>query len=319
MNSTVFQMSVTPRIGLQPSDHEHLREFDPGIKVILAVLITESIITCVGNALTIIVVCRDSALRTMGNMHITSLASADLIAGLTASFGVVWFINEHVGTFLSTNKFCCLLWYILFFVSFAASLFSMTLIAMDRWIFITYPLRYYIWITPLKTTFFIGSAWIAAMLFGLLSIAFNTFDTVAVCCTQAATSQAYLTYGIGIILFGSCAISFVFYFKIFLIAKKQKCSIAQSAIGDRVKYRSSYKQIKIMFLICCISLFCWIPFYIENLPHVPAISYEASNLTMCLALLNSCANFFLYSAKNAAFRKSFLKLLPRFQHRVDGT
>ncbi|XP_041364118.1 beta-1 adrenergic receptor-like [Gigantopelta aegis] len=172
MNSTVSATSVTTS-----TDHDKHQELSPTYKVLLAVLIIQSVVTCVGNAMTIIVVYRDAALRTLGNIHVVSLAYADFIAGLTGLFDVIWFINKDVTTFFSYCKFCCLLWYILFFVSFAASLFSMSLIALDRWIFIAYPLRYYIWITPLKTTFLIGSAWTAAMLFGLLPAAINTFDT----------------------------------------------------------------------------------------------------------------------------------------------
>ena len=309
MNSTIHEISMTTN-GQQ--DDGHVLKLNSGHRVLLTVLIVQTIVTCVGNALTMIVVYKDSALRTMGNAHVVSLASADFIAGVTGFFDILWFITEDVNTFLNSCKFCCVFWYNMFFISFAASLFSMTLIALDRWIFIAYPLRYYIWITPLKTTVMIGLSWTSAILFGLLPVSLKTFDTMDKCGLMGVVTNAYITYGIGGILFCSCTISFVFYFKIFLIIRKLKRS-TQAQDGFQGHSRSRCKEIKILFLVCCITFVCWVPFYIQNLPHMPIFSNEISNLILSLCLFNSCVNFFLYSAKNADFRKSFLKLFPRIK------
>ena len=304
VNSTAFDTSVTTS---RQDDGNQDREFGPEYRVLFSMLVFQSVITCVGNVLTVIVVFKDPALRTLANMHIVSLACSDFIAGLTGSYGSIWFTNAHVDRFLYTCKFCCVLWYILFLISFTASLFSMSLIAVDRWVYIAYPLRYYIWITPFKTACMIGLAWTAAVFFGFLSTNANTYVSIAECTTVLIVKRGYLTYGVGAILFGSCTISFVFYFKILLIAKKHNNSVHVQNSGQNFT-RNTYRQIKILFLICFISFGCWIPFYIENLPGVPPFSYEVSNFIMSLSLFNSFINVFIYSAKNSTFRRSFLKL-----------
>ena len=293
------------------------REFGPAYRVLLAIFVVDSIVTCIGNILTILVVYKDPSLKTMGNMHIVSLAVSDLIAGITGVFRVIWFINEDIDSIFSTNKTLCLVWYSLFFSSFAASLLSMLLIAVDRWLYIARPLQYYNWITPNITAMMIALAWTTAIAFGLLPISINSFDSIGVCVNRAVTPPLFYACGIGIILFGTCTVSFALYFQIFMIAKKQK-NITLALTRVNSKHRHSFRETKILFVICYITFFCWIPFYIENFPGMPPISYEFSNFILSLCLFNSCVNFFLYAANQTRFRNSFFKLLPCNKNKVSG-
>ena len=100
-----------------------------------------------GNMLTIIAVCKYETLKKVGNSFIVSLATADLLVGVTVldfyfvetlksySMGIVFCV-----IYVSNNLMCC-----------TASIFIITCISIDRYISITDPLRFTTRITPKVT------------------------------------------------------------------------------------------------------------------------------------------------------------------------
>ena len=119
--------------------------------------------------LTIIAVCEYETLKKVGNWFIVSLATADLLVGVSVltlyfvenfksySMGIIFCV-----IYVSNNLMCC-----------TASIFSITCISIDRYIAITDPLRYATRITPKVAGNLICCTWVISVFIAYVPVIIN--------------------------------------------------------------------------------------------------------------------------------------------------
>lgn len=125
-----------------------------GLSVIISLV---SSFTIGGNLMVFVSVMIFRKLRTIPNMFILSLAVADLIMG-----GFVLPIGAHyvVGSRWLLGDFLCEIWTSVDVLSVTASIGTLCIISLDRYVAITMPFEYSLRMTRPRARFIIGAVWI---------------------------------------------------------------------------------------------------------------------------------------------------------------
>ena len=107
--------------------------------VYLVVRCVEGLLAVIGNTLTIIAVLKYDRLRTITNILICSLAAADFLGGLDPVFVTLTYTYESSSPLWMT---LCLTELTINTISCAGNVLSILLITIDRYVYISLPLRY---------------------------------------------------------------------------------------------------------------------------------------------------------------------------------
>nr|KAI8758140.1 5-hydroxytryptamine receptor 4-like [Biomphalaria glabrata] len=162
--------------------------------IILAILtaIMSALITFV-NLLTILVIRRTPSLRTLSNMYITSLALSDLVVGLSLIPLLLFFIpSTRVQLFDQNIQFCVLVFGINLGVAVVSNI-NMTLIAADRYIYITRPYVYKRAVNKPCVFILMACAWVFGALYALLPQLIHNHDVYS-CDATLVMPVWYLFY-----------------------------------------------------------------------------------------------------------------------------
>ena len=129
------------------------------------------VFTTLGNLTTIVAVRVDQHLRSVSNLHIASLATADLIVGsVVMTFMLIY--NIALKGMWTPGPFLCDTWTWIDYVSCTASLTNVCVIAEDRYQAMSRPLKAIRKRTKRRALLFVGCAWAFPILFWTLMIAY---------------------------------------------------------------------------------------------------------------------------------------------------
>ncbi|XP_041364975.1 histamine H2 receptor-like [Gigantopelta aegis] len=289
----------------------------PLYTTIVVMCLIQSAVACLGNLLTVVIIWRTPSLHTVTNRYILSLAVADFLAGILALFSTLWYIDADLENFLSACKYCCLFYYVFLFGTFEASMSNMTMIALDRLVFIVYPFVYERYATGANANSLISLSWCVTIAFSVLPLKLNRFDDVGTCLQLEVLSKEYQVVGVGTVLVSSLAAVTASYASILVVAKKQRAAISARVNNNySANHVANRRQISVFVLICVISFVCWVPYYTCMIMGVTVgVSYDVFNFCAVLGLVNSAINFILYSYMNKDFRKSFSTQMCRCRKR----
>ncbi|KAL9972163.1 hypothetical protein ACROYT_G018418 [Oculina patagonica] len=140
--------------------------------------ILSAVVATVANFLVILAVFLDpnKDLRSPFNYFVANLALADLIVGLLSSpLAAIYLIHE--GLKLPNQVFRSLR-HMTYFISCTASLLSLTALALDRYVAITYPLHYRTKLSPIRACLVSCLVWIVSILLSLVYfiVGYNKFS-----------------------------------------------------------------------------------------------------------------------------------------------
>ena len=140
--------------------------------------VPQGILTLFSNALTIIVICKYDYLRTGTNYYIVSLALSDLISGIFVVSGIM---NHIYTNELWFPAFCSVTTTVNLVIR-TINLLSLFLISLDRFIFISRPLRYHTLVSARMVLISILIMWIYSITVMSLTLGLSIYISTSGWC-----------------------------------------------------------------------------------------------------------------------------------------
>lgn len=270
-----------------------------------SVLIT--IVASVGNFLVVLAVFLNpnKDLRSPFNYFVANLSFADLIVGLiTGPLGSVHHVLEGLGTVNQRLKGTL---HISYFISCTASLLSLTALALDRYIAITYPLVYRTKLNPFRAFVVSVVVWIVSILLSMLyfAVGYNRFRFVFV------NTAVVVTFVV--LIFTNSKI-----FRYLRAQVSQWDNLHDSTEENLAKKQAikwEKKITKTLVIVLLLFLACYLPscicIYIINFcTNCNCVFIHwVRDIQFVLVMANSGVNPFVYAWRLENFRKAFKSIL----------
>ena len=270
-----------------------------------SILIT--IIASVGNSLVILAVFLNpnKDLRSPFNYFVANLSIADLIVGLiTGPLGSIYHILEGINRLQQPFKDMV---HVTFFISCTASLLSLTALALDRYLAITYPLIYRTKLSPVRALLVSVLVWIVSILLPMIYfiVGYNKFRFVF-----ANTSIAIT---LAVLIFTNVKI-----FK-YLRDQVQQWDGLHDSSEENLAMKQAMKWEKKITKTLVIVLLLFLAFYLPACICIYIINFCTScdcvfihwvrDIQFVLVMANSGVNPFVYAWRLENFRKAFKSIL----------
>ncbi|XP_066506562.1 trace amine-associated receptor 13c-like [Hoplias malabaricus] len=231
-----------------------------------------SVCTVFLNLLVIISISHFKQLHTPTNLIILSLAVADFLVGM---FYMPADIMQLMDSCWYLGTIACFMSPIISFVAMYGSLYSLILIAVDRYIAITDPLQYSTRITVRKTLLSIILGWCFYLCYTILYLYFNDYflqPQLSHCYGECILVVKYYWAIIDLVVafLAPCCVILVLYSIIFKVARHQAKAIsamkngASNKNGVTMLRSSEIKAAKKLGVVIFVYLACWIPYYISS-------------------------------------------------------
>ena len=267
-----------------------------------------SIVATIGNSLVLLAVLIDPNrnLRSPFNWFVANLALADVLVGMVAApLSAVFHISEGLKTSLHLKIENFL--YFSYFIACTASLLSLIILAVDRYVAITFPLLYVVKVNSIKAFATLACAWVTSFILSLV----------------------YFKVGLNIyrFVFANTAIVVTFVVLLFTHAKILSSFRSQVRKWDELHDNSSEnvakrqaliwekKMAKALVIVLGIFLACFLPscisIYIINLCTLCNCVFIQwiRDVQLLLVMGNSAVNPFVYPWRMQHFRDAFKTIL----------
>ncbi|XP_067458759.1 trace amine-associated receptor 13c-like [Thunnus thynnus] len=278
-----------------------------------------SLLTATLNLLVIISISHFKQLHTPTNLLLLSLAVSDFFVGLIIFFQIV-LID---GCSYLSDVMCALCQYLTYIIT-SASVGTMVLISVDRYVAICDPLHYPIKITLKRIQICICLCWMCSVLcFSLLMKDHLRHPSrYRSCSGDCVISFNFIERIIDLILtfIIPSAVIFVLYMRIFIVAVSQARAL-QSHIATVTLQRSEpvtakkseMKAARTLGIVIVAFLICICPYFCVTLTGQDTfLSASSQAFVACLFYFNSCLNPVIYVFFYPSFRKS-IKLTVTLQ------
>jgi hypothetical protein len=269
-----------------------------------------------GNSLVLVAIWTFRKLHTPQNIFVASLAMADLMVGiLTLPIYALFFLYN--GDALHDNKYACLTKYASVVGTLSGSLTSLTLLAIDRFISIAFPLRYRSLVTMTRAKMIAAGNATYNILNCLLPIfGLNNWDSVHTCNYFKVLPRAYTVFNssvmVSILLLVTVILYVIIFYKASVVRQQRKIMLQVASSFSMPQFEKDTRMAKIMAFVLLLFVLCWVPFFV-----VASLSYQpfagkfttVKDGTLMLAMANSMLNPIIYGWLRTDYRKAFCALV----------
>uniref|UniRef100_A0A3B4ZWA7 G-protein coupled receptors family 1 profile domain-containing protein n=1 Tax=Stegastes partitus TaxID=144197 RepID=A0A3B4ZWA7_9TELE len=277
--------------------------------ILYIILSCISLLTVILNLLVIISISHFKKLHSPTNLLLLSLAVSDFFVGILMSFQIIladgcWFLGDAV----------CMLYCALDYVVTSASVGTMVLISVDRYVAICDPLHYPTKVTMRRATVCTSLCWACSFLYNGVLLKDNlkqpgrynscSGECVVVISDMMGVADLILTF------IGPVTVIIVLYGRVFVVAVSQARVIRSHTFtlqGPQTVYakRSELKAVRTLGIVVVAFLTCLCPFYCSPLVDQSSVFDVTSvPLELWLFYFNSCLNPIIYAFCYPWFLKS---------------
>ncbi|XP_049449470.1 trace amine-associated receptor 13c-like [Epinephelus fuscoguttatus] len=274
-----------------------------------------SVLTVTLNLLVIISISHFKKLHTPTNLLLLSLAVSDFFVGLLMFFQIIlidgcWLLGDLM----------CILYYALDYIITSASIGTMVLISVDRYVAICDPLQYSTKVTQKRVQVCVCLCWMCSAFCHSLLLMDNleqpgrynscSGECVVVINYIAGIADLFLSF------IGPVTVIIVLYMRVFVVAVSQaramRFHIAAVTLHQSVKVtvnKSELKAARTLGVVIVVFLICVCPYFCVALSGQDTLlNASSAAFVICLFYFNSCLNPVIYAFFYPWFRNS-IKLI----------
>ncbi|XP_066506427.1 trace amine-associated receptor 6-like [Hoplias malabaricus] len=311
MDNTEYRRNITVQYCFPDNNASCRKEVQAGPAYIFLFIILSCISVCTVflNLLVIISISHFKQLHTPTNLLIRSLAAADLLVGL---FVMPVNIMQLIDSCWYLGKMACSVITLISFLAMVASIFSLVLIAVDRYIAVCDPLLYHTRVTVCKMSICLALGWFSCLIYNTIFLYFNDHLTPAQLHTTCygecvlVIKHPWVVADVVISFVIPCSVILALYSLIFNVARHQAKAIRAVINGaSHISGSHQTKAAKKLGTVILVYLACYIPYSLNSI--------STENLTTAsmvwpvftwIVYINSSVNPLMYSVFYVWFRAS---------------
>lgn len=263
----------------------------------------------------LIIISPSRQLYTPTNLILLSLAVSDLLMGLTVMPLAI--LNSQSCRFL--GKIACTLCYLLSFVLTSASVGTMVLISVDRYVAICDPLRYSSMLTPSRVQICVCLCWFCSVIYNVIILK-DHLSQVPFSNSCYQKCEVIISFASGAVdlvftFFGPVTVFIVLYARVFVVAVSQarvmRSQITAVKSNTVAVKRSEIRAARTLGITLLVFILCLCPYYSSAIAGQDNISGTLS-APVWLFYCNSSFNPLIYAFFYPWFRKT-VKLIVSLQ------
>ncbi|XP_077665132.1 kappa-type opioid receptor isoform X2 [Eretmochelys imbricata] len=296
----------------------------PAIPIIItAVYSVVFVVGLVGNSLVMFVIIRYTKMKTATNIYIFNLAMADALVTTTMPFQS----TEYLMNSWPFGDVLCKIVISIDYYNMFTSIFTLTMMSVDRYIAVCHPVKALDFRTPLKAKIINICIWLLSSSVGISAIVLGGTkvregDTE---CSLQFPDPDYMWWDIFMKI---CVFVFAFVIPVLIIIVCYTLMIlrlksVRLLSGSREKDRNLRRITRLVLVVVAVFIICWTPIHIfvlvEALGDVPHSTAAISSYYFCIALgyTNSSLNPILYAFLDENFKRCFKDFCFPFKMRMD--
>uniref|UniRef100_A0A3B3WND9 G-protein coupled receptors family 1 profile domain-containing protein n=1 Tax=Poecilia mexicana TaxID=48701 RepID=A0A3B3WND9_9TELE len=278
-----------------------------------------ALLTVILNLLVIISVCHFKRLHSPTNILLLSLAVSDCLVGFLISFQIelvdgCWYLGDIM----------CAIYFVSDYAITSASVGTMVLISVDRYVAICHPLHYPSKVTAERAKICAAICWISSVLFHsfLLRNNLQKPGRYNSCSGECAVSVDYVGGILDLLMsfVGPVAVIVILYVRVFVVVVSQARAMQSHIAAVSVKVTAKKSEIKaavILGVVVVVFLICTCPYFCVTLMAEDA-RVSTSSVAFLVFCFTSTLNPLIYALFYPWFRKS-VKLILTLQILKTGS
>ena len=312
-------MNTSTETPYNGSESPTVRTLPYGVNIFLGVSSLGLLpVIVIGNSLVIsAMILYRRRLNTPTNVFIGSLSFADLSVGLMTL--PMYAFHYFSASEFVRYKYLCILKYSSILFSLSSSMYSLTAIAVDRYIAILHPLKYPVWMTSSMSRKISCGIYIYNFLVMCIPYIWHN-DTILSqkCDFYTGLPMVYtivFSFGSIFLLLFTCLVLYVRVFRVVLVNRKKTIERkAQKDYTKRQQIKKETKSASTMGTILFLFVAFWFPFLVSGPLKYTRLSPEIvdliKNICLLIAQSNSAVNPILYCWLKPDFAWAFKQMLP---------
>ncbi|KAK7945025.1 hypothetical protein WMY93_000753 [Mugilogobius chulae] len=283
----------------------------PIIPIIVAVYSVVFVVGLVGNCLVMYVIIRYTKMKTATNIYIFNLAVADALVTTTMPFqSTDYLLNSWPFGEVACKVFISIDYYNMF-----TSIFTLTMMSVDRYVAVCHPVKALDFRTPLKAKIINVIIWVLSSGAGIPAMILGSTQTnngTTECALQFPDPYTYWDTLMKICVFIFAFVAPVIIITVCYTLMVLRLKSVRLLSGSREKDRNLRRITRLVLVVVAVFVICWTPIHIFIL--VKAISSDVPETTavtaayfFCVALgyTNSSLNPILYAFLDENFKRCF--------------